>query len=53
MISWRTKFPDVKGNCTIRLGNKGDVGSFTTLYPLDNSGKKSKGKFPCGREASG
>lgn len=53
MISWKVKFPDVGGNCTIRLGNKGDVGSFTTLYPLDKSGAKTKGKFPCGREASG
>ena len=53
MISWKTKYPDVNGNCTVRLGNKGDVGSFTTLFPLDNSGRKTKGKFPCGREASG
>ena len=52
MISWKTKFPDVKGNCTLKLGSKSDSGSFTTLLPVDGSGNKNKGKFPCGRESS-
>ena len=51
-VTWKTMHPDPQGNCTIRLGSKGEDKNMVTLYPLDGSGKKSKGKFPCGRETS-
>jgi hypothetical protein len=51
-VTWKTIHPDPQGNCTIRLGSKGEDKNMVTLYPLDGSGKKTKGKFPCGRETS-
>jgi hypothetical protein len=52
LVTWKTEHPDPDGNCTIRLGSRGEDKDFVTLYPLDGSGKKTKGMFPCGRSTS-
>ena len=49
-VAWKTVHPDVLGNCTIRLGSGVNQGAFNVIQPVDGSGKKTKGKFPCGRE---
>jgi hypothetical protein len=51
-IAWKTLHPDETGNCTIRLGNGNIASNLQVLKPLDGSGKKTKGTFPCGRSES-
>ena len=52
IVTWKTEHPDSDGNCTIRLGSRGEEKDMVTLFPLDGSGSKTKGKFPCGRVTS-
>lgn len=51
---WRTIHPDLYGNCTIRLGDglTDAPNEFEVLFPLDGSGNKTEGKFPCGRSTT-
>mgnify|MGYP000937757871 CR=1 FL=1 len=49
-VAWKTVHPDVAGNCTIRIGSGDSQGGFNVIQPVDGSGMKTKGKFPCGRE---
>ena len=51
-MAWRTIHPDHRGNCTIRLGDDLSEGSFKVLYPTDGSGRKTGGKFNCGRHTT-
>ena len=46
--------PDLYGNCTIRLGDglTDAPNEFEVLFPLDGSGNKTDGKFPCGRSTT-
>ena len=46
---------DLKGNCTIRIGDglTDDNDEFEILYPTDGSANVSTGgKFPCGRSTN-